>query len=546
MNRLSIKTRLILLVAGLLLLLAFASGVGIWHLRAADALMESMYSKRVLRLDQLRTVKDAYGARIGGTAHKVQDGQINHAEAIERIRQAQADIAKEWTRFRDADHANSEVDLIRRMTPVLHRADAATTRLLALLNARDNDGLRAFVASEMGAALDPLSPMLVALTQAQVDLAAQTYAQAQANYRTAVWLGIAGTMSVLMVVALACWALIRSITEPLALAVGFVGNVAAGDLSAQIDVAGRDEIAQLLAGLQRMNHNLHRTVQEVRDGSEAVVAATREISAGNLDLSSRTEQQAASLQQTASSMEELSSTVGHNAKNARAASELAAQASSIAQQGDATVARVVDTMDEITASSTKIAEIIGLVNGIAFQTNILALNAAVEAARAGEQGRGFAVVAAEVRSLAQRSADAAKEIRSLIDTSATRVSAGAELVKEAGQTMREIVTAVSRVSGIMHEIAAASDEQSLGLAQISVAVTQMDSVTQQNAALVEQAAASSQSLMGYASGLESAVSTFKLQADAPTDRDIHRSGEKRLRSRQQSIRRERAPLRGAL
>ena len=514
MNRLSIKTRLILLVTGLLVLLTFVSGVGIWHLRAANALMESMYSNRVVRLGQLRIVKDAYGARIGGTAHKVQDGQIDSREAIRRIREAQADIAKEWTGFRDADHADREVDLIRRMTPVLLRADAAADRLLALLSAGDTDGLRAFVANDMGTALDPLAPMIVALTQVQVDLAAQTYAQAQSTYRQTVWLGIAGTLSVLTVVALVCGALIRSITKPLAHAVGFVDTIASGDLSAHIEVAGRDEVGRLLAGLQRMNDSLHRTVQEVRIGSEAVVSATREISAGNLDLSSRTEQQAASLQETASSMEELSGTVDHNAQNARAASALAAEASGIAQQGDATVARVVDTMDDITASSTRIAEIIGLINGIAFQTNILALNAAVEAARAGEQGRGFAVVAAEVRSLAQRSADAAKEIRHLIDTSAARISAGATLVKEAGQTMREIVAAVSRVSGIMHEISTASDEQSQGIGQISVAVTQMDSVTQQNAALVEQAAAASQSLTGYAARLEAAVSMFKLKAPA--------------------------------
>jgi methyl-accepting chemotaxis protein len=325
---------------------------------------------------------------------------------------------------------------------------------------------------------------------------------------------------VIGIAAISCGAvfgilLTKSITRPLAGAVKVAQQVASGDLTADIQVTSRDEVGDLLGALKVMNGNLLKTVTEVRTGTEALVTASQQIASGNLDLSARTEQQAGSLEETASSMEELTSTVRQNADNARQANTLALTASGIAVRGGEVVSQVVSTMASINASSKQIGDIIGVIDGIAFQTNILALNAAVEAARAGEQGRGFAVVASEVRNLAQRSAGAAKEIRALITDSVAQVDAGGRLVNEAGSTMQEIVQGITRVTDIMSEIASASVEQTLGIEQVNAAIMQMDGVTQQNAALVEEAAAAAASLQDQAASLSELVSTFTVHQAAP-------------------------------
>ena len=309
---------------------------------------------------------------------------------------------------------------------------------------------------------------------------------------------------------LIAWLITRSITRPINQAVKIAQTVAGGDLTSHIEVTSKDETGQLLQALKDMNDSLSKIVGQVRSGTDTIATASSQIAAGNLDLSSRTEEQASSLEETASSMEELTSTVKQNADNARQANQLAVTASEVAVKGGSVVSQVVDTMGEINSSSKKIADIIGVIDGIAFQTNILALNAAVEAARAGEQGRGFAVVAAEVRNLAQRSASAAKEIKTLIGDSLEKVDVGAKLVDQAGATMNEIVESVKRVTDIMGEITAASQEQTSGIEQINQAISQMDEVTQQNAALVEQAAAASESLQDQAGNLAQVVSIFKL------------------------------------
>ncbi|WP_296001250.1 methyl-accepting chemotaxis protein [Rugamonas sp.] len=304
--------------------------------------------------------------------------------------------------------------------------------------------------------------------------------------------------------------LTRSITGPLDAAVGVAQAVASGDLRSAIVAGSRDEIGDLLRALKLMQDNLCHIVDEVRHGTDTIATASVEIASGNMDLSRRTEDQASSLQQTAASMIELTTTVKQNSENASEACRLAGTASSVALKGGAAVGQMVQTMGSINESSKKIVDIIGVIDGIAFQTNILALNAAVEAARAGEQGRGFAVVASEVRNLAQRSASAAREIKALIGDSVDRVAAGSRLAGLAGVTMEEVVASVQRVTDIIGEISLASNEQRDGIEQISVAVSHMDSVTQQNAALVEQAAAAADSLQQQAAVLAEAVSIFKL------------------------------------
>ncbi|MEG0053104.1 MAG: methyl-accepting chemotaxis protein [Comamonas sp.] len=304
----------------------------------------------------------------------------------------------------------------------------------------------------------------------------------------------------------------RSIAKPLQKAVELAQAVAGGRLDMHIEAKGQDEVAALTHALGEMNDSLRNIVGRVRQGTDSIATASSQIASGNHDLSARTEEQASSLEETAASMEELTATVKQNASNAQQANQLAAAASQVAQRGGATVSQVVDTMDAINTSSRKIVDIIAVIDAIAFQTNILALNAAVEAARAGEQGRGFAVVAGEVRTLAQRSATAAKEIKQLIDDSVDKVAAGSQQVAQAGKTMEEIVGSVRRVTDIMAEISAASHEQTSGIEQINTAVSQMDQVTQQNAALVEESAAAAASLQNQAATLADIVSVFQLGA----------------------------------
>ena len=316
-----------------------------------------------------------------------------------------------------------------------------------------------------------------------------------------------------LAVAIEIW-LRRGIVTPLHQAVSMAKQIAVGDLTAKVQVTSSDETGQLMQALKEMNESLAGIVDQVRVGTDTIATASNEIAAGNLNLSARTEQQAGSLEETASSMEELTSTVKQNADNAHQASDLAMSASEVAVKGGDVVAQVVDTMGSINASSKKIVDIISVIDGIAFQTNILALNAAVEAARAGEQGRGFAVVASEVRNLAQRSAAAAKEIKVLINDSCDKVEAGSRLVDQAGETMQDIVASVKRVTDIMSEITAASNEQSAGIEQVNRAISQMDEVTQQNAALVEQASAAASSMKDQADSLVHAVSVFRLDRPA--------------------------------
>ncbi|MCO5400405.1 methyl-accepting chemotaxis protein [Ralstonia soli] len=374
----------------------------------------------------------------------------------------------------------------------------------------DTEAAKALVMDKLFALSTPYLAKLERLDAIQTEVSAAAYANAQSFFSNLVWAFVV-VIAVGIALAAGCYLVLsRAISRPLADMLVHFREISSGNLTTDIRIHSRDEMGVLMEGLQQMQDKLKDTVVTVRRGSESIASATQQIAAGNTNLSQRTEEQASSLEETASSMEELTSIVKQNADNARQASTLAVSASEIAVQGGAVVQDVVTTMGEISESSRKITDIIAVIEGIAFQTNILALNAAVEAARAGEQGRGFAVVAGEVRTLAQRSAGAAKEIKSLIEDSATRVESGSTLVARAGKTMEEIVVAVKRVTDIMGEISAGSAEQSTGIEQINEAVTQMDDVTQQNAALVEQAAAAAQALEEQADELRRTVAVFRV------------------------------------
>jgi methyl-accepting chemotaxis protein len=330
---------------------------------------------------------------------------------------------------------------------------------------------------------------------------------------TATWLRPSLAVGTLVLVLPFLWLLQKSITEPLTQAAELAEHIAEGDLSQDAQVRGSDETAALLRSIQTMQTSLRKVVGQVRDSAESIEVASAEVATGNQDLSARTEQAASNLQSTASSMHDLTGTVTQSADAARQANQLASSAAEVAQRGGSVVSQVVATMEDINNSSKKIADIISVIDGIAFQTNILALNAAVEAARAGEQGRGFAVVASEVRSLAGRSADAAKEIKALIGASVDKVETGSKLVSDAGNTMNEIVASVQRVTDIIGEITAAASEQSEGIAGVNASVNQLDQMTQQNAALVEESTAAAESLKDQAAMLTRVVSTFRLQND---------------------------------
>ncbi|WP_454722448.1 MULTISPECIES: methyl-accepting chemotaxis protein [Cupriavidus] len=381
---------------------------------------------------------------------------------------------------------------------------------LAALKSGDRPAFLQLQAHKLPPLYGAFEKSMLALEKLQLDRGAQRYEDAQARFQ-AVSIAVAAGLAVALLLSWAGRAaLMRAIVDPVNAAIAQFQRIAAGDLTGRVAVTSDNEMGKLGVALQKMQESLTETVGTVRNGTESINVGVREISAGNTDLSQRTEEQAASLEQTAASMEELTSTVKQTAENARQASQLAHGASGLAAQGGELTQQVVGTMQDIVAHSRKIGDIVGVIESIAFQTNILALNAAVEAARAGEQGRGFAVVAGEVRSLAQRSASAAKEIKDLIGASTTRVESGAHLVERSGATMTEIVDAITRVSDIMNEIAAASAEQSTGIDQVNVAVAQMDEVTQQNAALVEQAAAAAGSLEEQAHRLSTAVAVFRI------------------------------------
>lgn len=532
LKNLTIKTKLIAGFGMLSLIVVAVSGLSLKALSdSTDGFSDYVHgiNARADMVVQVRTAVDrrAIAARNLVLVTQPQDLEVEKADVTRAHEDVQADLKK----LNDMTASSTDTsEKARSLVAEINRVEAAYGPValnivnLALTNKKDE----AIV--EMDNHCRPLLAALIRSTDAYADYTRSRQEQLvneyTAHYENQRNMLIAICLIALGLAVTACVVITRAVTAPLRFAIDVARTVSQGDLRTQITVDGRDETSKLLTALREMNERLTAIVGRVRDSSTSIAGAARQIAAGNMDLSQRTEQQAASLQETASSMEELTSTVKQNADNAQQGSTLAANASSVAQKGSEVVGQVVSTMHDISDSSTKIADITGIIEGIAFQTNILALNAAVEAARAGEQGRGFAVVASEVRSLAQRSSSAAKEIKDLIATSVGRIRDGSALAGEAGKTMAEVTQAVARVTDIMSEIAAASAEQSRGIEQVNLAITQMDNVTQQNAALVEEAAAASRSMEDQGQQLNEAVAFFQVKdaeaAAAPVRREAPR------------------------
>jgi methyl-accepting chemotaxis protein-1 (serine sensor receptor) len=515
-KHLSIKSRLVFVIAFLAVELVAGAAIGIYSLGNANAELKSMHEDRVVPLGQLGHVMQLITTNqllVGKAADATDKAQRD--AFLSQVETNVAAASATWKAYEQTKLTPDEAALVAKFVEA-RKAFLANGLLPAVAAARAGNVALAseLVAGEMARRFQPVGELGGQLLELQQRVAKEEYERSQAAYETVRLVCLAGLAFGLLMAAIVGWLLVRAIVRPIEEAVRIAGAVAAGDLTQKIDVSSNDETGRLLQALKDMNASLVQIVTRVRGGTDTIATASGEIAAGNLDLSSRTEQQAGSLEETASSMEELTSTVKQNADNARQANALAASAQQVAGKGGEVVEQVVRTMGAINGSATRIVDIISVIDGIAFQTNILALNAAVEAARAGEQGRGFAVVAGEVRNLAQRSAAAAKEIKTLIDDSVEQVHRGSELVDQAGATMAEIVQSVGRVTDIMAEITAASQEQTAGIEQINSAVTQMDQVTQQNAALVEEASAAAQSLQEEANALAQAVGTFRLDAQA--------------------------------
>jgi len=442
------------------------------------------------------------------------DNETDRANQLKIIETNRADALKDIAALERLSLLPQDAEQLNRIAAANVRYTQGQLDLIKLILQGTPEESRAYLSDKLRPALGQLKDLVAEKIKSQNANAAQAGVDAGQTYTNARNLMLVLTGAAIVLAALLGYIITASITKPVARALLVANTVAAGDLTSDIVVESRDEMGQLLEALKRMNDGLADTVSTVRSGTDNIAMSASEVAAGSMDLSARTEQQASSLEETASSMEELTSTVKQNADNARQAHKLAESASVIAHRGGEVITRVVATMEQINQSSNKIGDIIGVIDGIAFQTNILALNAAVEAARAGEQGRGFAVVATEVRNLAQRSAAAAKEIKDLIDASSSTVASGSALVNQAGDTITELVDSVRRVTDIVSEISAASVEQHAGIEQINQAVTEMDDVTQQNAALVEQSAAAAAAMQNQSQQLAQVVSAFKLRAGA--------------------------------
>jgi methyl-accepting chemotaxis protein len=514
---LKIGTRLALGFGAVLVLMVGLTLSGIYSARQINTALDRILSDNVAKMVLAQDMTDSIHivTRSMRTMVILEDESAIKAE-YKNIEAARTKYSQAFETLEKSPSTEAGRAVQRKIKEAQQAARPLNDRVIELAMANNNAEAMELLMKQAAPATKRWQDVLQEYAERQRERNKKDEQEAEAIYANALFTMYSLAGGALVLGMLIAWLISRSITRPLDDAKRVAQAVAKGDLTQRIVLTSKDETGQLMQALKDMNDSLVKIVGEVRTGTETIASASGQIAAGNLDLSSRTEQQASSLEETASSMEELTSTVKQNADNARQANGLAVAASEVAVKGGSVVSQVVDTMASINESSRKIVDIIGVIDGIAFQTNILALNAAVEAARAGEQGRGFAVVAAEVRTLAQRSAGAAKEIKSLIDDSVGKVDTGARLVNQAGATMQEIIDSVARVTDIMGEITSASQEQTAGIEQINQAITQMDHVTQQNASLVEEAAAASESMQEQAGKLAQSVSVFKLDGRQAT------------------------------
>jgi methyl-accepting chemotaxis protein len=513
LRKLTIRMRMFSAIAVVLCLLAAVGGAGLTGMYRIQKINDAFANTTVSDAIELGALRAAMGE-----VRRTEKDMIISYEKPELVlkyrdewRVAQAHVLKLIDGMLEGEEDGGK-PILRKMRPLIEAYAKAATPVVHQLETSGYDS--ATVANRMieraKTSISAAEALLVELNASLAQQAKDSQAAGAAAARaTTLLFGLAVLGAILVIVPLTLLNMV-SICRPIDRARELAASIATGDLTQQIEIDGRDEAADLQRTLVTMQASLRELVCQVRTSTDSIGTASSEIATGNADLSSRTEQTASNLQQTASSMEQLTGTVKQSADSARQANQLATSAAEVAQRGGSVVSQVVSTMDEINSSSKKIADIIGVIDGIAFQTNILALNAAVEAARAGEQGRGFAVVASEVRSLAQRSAEAAKEIKGLIGTSVDKVEVGSKLVADAGATMNEIVASVQRVTDIIGEITAAAAEQSDGIGQVNTAVTQLDQMTQQNAALVEESAAAAESLKDQARQLGDVVAAFQL------------------------------------
>ena len=506
------------LFVGFITLLVFTGFLGIFSIIQLSRVNQTAYD---LGTNWMPSVKAALAIKERISRIRSQEAQMVFAENsnevekyVSRTQEAVKGLKENEREYGGLISDPEEKKLFIEYSKLITAYLAVSDQMVALARAGNGADAVALLRGESSRLNTTMRDVVDKLVKLNADNGVAAYQFGENIYQQSRWLIMVVLVVSLLLGLLLAYTIARIVSRPLRHALQIAQTVASGDLTSDISVQTKDETGLLLQALKDMNASLLSVVTEVRQGTDAITTASTQIAAGNLDLSNRTENQASSLEETASSMEEITSTIRHNSDNARQANQLSHSATTVAQKGGEVVAQVVDTMGSINASSKKIVDIIGVIDGIAFQTNILALNAAVEAARAGEQGRGFAVVASEVRNLAQRSASAAKEIKELINDSVDKVDLGSHLVDQAGSTMKEVVESVKRVSAIISDITAAGAEQSGGIEQINVAVTQMDQMTQQNAALVEEAAAAASSLQQQAENLSRVVSVFKLTSSA--------------------------------
>ena len=512
LNNLKIATRLSAGFGFVLLLLVLVMAIGLQRFHSVGGSTARLIGEDWTKAEAASTIDTMTRANARRTLELfLAPDQAYRNNINDKIARNKAEISKAVATLQDLVTTSDGKALLAQLVERRVAYVGSFSRVNALIESGKEDEARALVLEETLPRLDLLQDSVRALNELQKRRAAESGQRVQDQIASGSTLMLVLGMAALVIGTLFAAMLARSIVQPLRGAVALAQRVAGGDLTNRIQVTSKDELGELQRSLQTMNDSLANMVRQVRQGTETIATASTQIASGNLDLAARTEMQASSLQQSASSMEELTGAVQQNAANAQRANALAGSASKITAEGSAAVAEVGVTMSAISDCARRIEDITAIIDGIAFQTNILALNAAVEAARAGEQGRGFAVVASEVRSLAHRSAVAAKEIKALITDSTVKIADGARLAGHAGDIMGQVLDGVRQVAGIMAEITSASEEQRAGIEQVNIAVSQMDGVTHQNAALVEQAAAAAQSLQDQAATLNDTIRMFKLK-----------------------------------